>query len=159
VQRLSPKAGAAPIDIWTGVWKTRFIAAGQVLDFQEVQLEAAVQNYFNGILARAKAKKVRSALALAFIAACAIRGGVGSQLEKLFYRVAAAMDLPLPFVSSADERRCFDTIADTPLPAPPAHTTFIHGVKVNRDEIRRARLLRADELGFLAEDLYDLSTY
>jgi len=158
VQPIPSTPGAAPIDIWTGKWKDRFILAGQCLEFQEVQLELAVSNYFNHILPRAKENKVRSALSLAFLAACAVRGGAESQLTQLFYKVAVAMKIALPFKTSDDERRCLDAIADTPVPKG-QHTTSVAGLTTNVDEIRRARLLRNDELGFLHEDLYDISTY
>jgi hypothetical protein len=159
VQPISPNPDLLPIDIWTGIWKERFIKAGQCVEFQEVQLELAVTNYFNKILIRAQKYKVRSALSLAFISACAIRGGANSRLATLFYEVADAMKISLPFSNSDDERRCIDQIADTPMPPKGQHTTKILGIVVNIDEIRRARLLRKDELGFLKEDFYDTSTY
>lgn len=158
VQPIPPLQGAPAIDIWTGAWKERFLKAGQAADFQEAQIELAVSNYFNRILPRAKANKVRSALSLAFIAACAVRGGPTSKLSRLFYEVASAIGLSLPFTNSDDERKCLNKIADTPIPSG-RHTTTISGVTVDIDEIRRAKLLRKDELGFLAEDLYDTDTY
>jgi len=158
VRPIPPAPGAAAMDIWTGKWKDRFILAGQCLEFQEVQLELAISNYFNYILPRAKDNKVRSALSLAFIAACAVRGGAESELSKLFYKIAVATNISLPFKTSDDERRCLDKIADTPIPKG-QHITSVAGVTMNVDEIRRARLLRNDELGFLHEDLYDISTY
>lgn len=151
VQPIPASTGAAPTDLWTGIWRERFIAAGSVLDFQEAQLEFAVANFFDPILPLAKTNKVRSALALGFVAACAIRGGPGSKLSRLLYRVAAAKNIPLPFQSSEDERKCIDAIAE-------ANGT-IGDIHVDADETRRAKLLIKDELGFLSEDLYDLSTY
>ena len=159
VQPIPPKVGAAPIDIWKGSWKDRFLLAGQVFDFQDVQLESAVKNYFDPILPKAKVNKVRAALSLAFIGACAIRGGPSSNLSKLFYRIAAAMEIALPFTSAENEKRCLDKIADCPLPPHPQETTVLLGITVHKDEIRRAKLLRNDQLGFLTEDLYDISTY
>lgn len=159
VQPLAPRAGAAPLDLWKGVWMERFKAAGNVLDFQEAQLEGAVSEYFDKILPRAKVNKVRSAISLGFIAACAIRGGQNSLLSRLFYRMALAIGITLPFTNSEDEKRCFDRIADTPLPPSNVSAVSIAGIMVSRIEIHRAKKLREDELGFLAEDLYDITTY
>jgi hypothetical protein len=127
------------------------LEAGEVTDFQEAQLDLAVERYFNPILPLAKKNKVRSALALAFIAACTIRGGVNSQLSTLFYRVAKALDIYLPFTNMDDERLCIENIAKA--------KGSISGEEIDKDESRRARRLLDDELGFLTEDLYDLSTY
>ena len=95
---------------------------------------------------------VRSALALAVIAAGSVRGGPGSRQEKLIYFVAKEIGVPLPFESSEDERKCIDAIA-----------TAKHGeigtIQFSELETHRAQLLINDELGFLAEDLYDVSTY
>ena len=54
VQPIASTKGAVATDIWTGVWKARFLAAGNVVDFQEAQLEEAVEKYMNPILRRAK---------------------------------------------------------------------------------------------------------
>lgn len=151
VQPIPPAKGEAAIDIWTGVWRERFIAAGKVADFQEVQLDMAVNNYMDPILAKAKENKIRSALALAFVTACSIRGGPGNDLANLIYAVAGNLGVDVPFMSSEDERKCLDAI--------------VHGkghigtLRYDIDESRRAALLMKDELGFLAEDLYDTSTY
>jgi LysM repeat protein len=154
VQPIPAVSGGPALDIWEGEWTGRFRTAGQFIDFQEVQLEFAVSEYFNHILPMAKEKKVRSAMALGLIAACTIRGGVGSDLSRLFYKVAAELHITLPFANSDDEKTCFDAIA-----AAPAHHHMVGAVAVPDDESRRARLLRDDEIGFLTEDLYDISTY
>ncbi len=154
VQPIPAVRGGPAIDIWEGEWKGRFLAAGQIIDFQEAQLEFAVSEYFNHILPLAKENKVRSAMALGLIAACAIRGGVGSGLSKLFYKVAEELHIALPFDNSDDEKTCFDAIA-----AASIQRNRVGAVRVPEDESRRARLLRNDEIGFLTEDLYDISTY
>jgi len=151
VQPLAPQKGSKPIDIWTGAWKERFLAAGDITKFQEAQLELAVERYFNSILPLAKRYNIRSALALAFIAACAVRGGVGSKLSRLYYQVALSLGIQLPITDHENERKCIESIAS-------AHGS-VNGVKVAEDESRRAALLIKDELGFLTEDLYDTSTY
>jgi LysM repeat protein len=151
VQPLAPQKGSKPIDIWTGVWKDRFLAAGDVTKFQEAQLDLAVDRYFDSILPRAKRHNIRSALALAFIAACTVRGGVGSKLSRLYYQVALSLGMSLPITDHENERKCVEKIAA-------AHGS-VNGVKIAEDESRRAALLIKDELGFLAEDLYDTSTY
>jgi hypothetical protein len=114
-------------------------------------LDLAVEVYFDSILPLAKKNKVRSALGLAFVAACNIRGGVGSELSRLPYRVATEIGVDVPFRTSEDERKCLDAIA--------AANGNVGGVAVEHDESRRAKLLIKDELGFLVEDLYDISTY
>lgn len=151
VQPIAPAVGAIAIDIWTGVWKTRFLEAGKVVDFQEAQLEEAVEKYMNPILLRAKQNKVRSALGLAFITACSVRGNPNSVLADLFYSVARKLGIGLPFATSEDELKCLEAIAKG--------NGQIDAWKFDEDESRRAALLMKDELGFLAEDLYDVSTY
>ncbi len=159
VQKLSPSHGAPAIDIWEGVWKDRFLAAGYILDFQECQLDYAVDEYFNKILRNAKRANVRSALGLAFIAACAVRGGPHSALSRLFYRIAECGGISLPFSSSLQEKACIEKIATAVCPRGQNTCEIYPGVIVADEEIRRASLLLKDELGFLAEDLYDTSTY
>jgi LysM repeat protein len=154
VQPIPAVSGGPALDIWKGEWQARFLAAGKVIDFQEAQLEFAVSEYFNHILPSAKKHKVRSAMALGLIAACTIRGGVGSGLSSLFYNVAKELKIALPFANSDDEKTCFDAIA-----AASTHHNKVGDVDVPEDESRRARLLRNDEIGFLTEDLYDISTY
>ena len=156
VQPIPPAKGGAAIDIWTGVWRERFLAAGKVVDFQEVQLDEAVEKYMNPILSRAHKNKVRSALGLAFVTACAIRGGVGSRFEKLIYKVAEELRINLPFESSEDERKCVDEVAHARVDGMHA---YIGTFKFYAEESKRAKLLIKDELGFLAEDLYDTSSY
>lgn len=151
VQPIPPSEGAAPIDIWTGAWKQRFLEAGNELDFQEVQLEFGVKNYLDPILPLARKHNVRSALGLAFVTACAVRGGLGSSLKNLLLDVAKELNMTLPFKNSDDEARCVKAIADS--------AGKIGKVEFDSDEAKRAKRLMSDELGFLAEDLYDLSTY
>jgi hypothetical protein len=151
VQPIPVAKGAPATDIWTGEWKQRFLDAGEIVDFQEAQLDLAVEVYFDSILPLAKKNKVRSALGLAFVAACNIRGGVGSELSRLFYRVATEIGVDVPFRTSEDERKCLNAIA--------AANGNVGGIAVEHDESRQAKLLIKDDLGFLVEDLYDISNY
>jgi hypothetical protein len=151
VQPIPATEGGAPIDIWTGVWKQRFLEAGSELDFQEIQLKFGVENYLDPILSLARRNNVRSALGLAFVTACTVRGGVGSDLKNLLFEVAKELNITLPFKTSDDEARCVKAIADS--------SGRIGRVEFDPDEAKRAKRLISDELGFLAEDLYDLSTY
>lgn len=151
VQPISAKKGDLPSDIWTGLWKQRFLDAGKEIDFQDTQLEVAVERYLDPILSIAKQNGVRSALGIAFIVACSIRGGPNSQLPKLLFRVAEEIGIHTPFENSERERECIQKLADS--------KGSIGKLHFDQDESRRAKLLLADELGFLAEDLYDLSTY
>lgn len=151
VQPIPASRGASPSDIWTGPWRSRFLEAGNVTEFQEVQLELAVDDYVLPILPLAKKNKVRSALGLAFVIACSVRGGAHSDLTKLLYMVAEELRITLPFDNSEDERKCVEAIAKA--------KGKIGAIAIAEDETRRAKLLIQDELGFLAEDLYDLSSY
>ena len=151
VQPIPATEGGTPVDIWTGVWKQRFLDAGSELDFQEIQLKFGVENYLDPILSLARNNNVRSALGLAFITACAVRGGLGSDLKNLLFEVAKELNITLPFKTSDDETRCVKAIADS--------SGRIGKVEFDADEAKRAKRLMGDELGFLAEDLYDLSTY
>lgn len=151
VQPIPPTEGDTPTDIWTGVWKQRFLEAGNELDFQEVQLKFGVENYLDPILPLARKNNVRSALGLAFVTACAVRGGLGSDLKNLLFNVAKELNIGLPFKNSDDETRCVKAIADS--------NGKIGKIEFDPDEAKRAKRLISDELGFLAEDLYDLSTY
>ena len=154
VQPIPPTKGEAAIDIWTSVWRERFIAAGKVADFQEVQLDMAVNNYMTPILAKAKKNKIRSALALAFVTACSVRWGQGR--ADLIYNVVEELGIGLPLVSSEDERKCIDAIAHAKTDE---KYGYIGNLRFDKLEAHRAKLLIKDELGFLAEDLYDVSTY
>ena len=147
VQPIPPAKGQAAIDIWEGVWRDRFLEAGSVVDFQEAQLEEAVEKYMNPILSLVKKNKVRSALTIAFITACSIRGAD----RNLIMKVADKLGISLPFVSSADEYKCIDAILKG--------KGHVGSLKFDLDESRRAGLLKNDELGFLTEDLYDVSSY
>lgn len=151
VQPISPKPGEPAIDIWQGGWRKRFLDAGNEVEFQEVQLECAVDMFMDPILPLAKKYKVRSAMALAFISACSVRGNPHSELPHLLFKVAKELGVALPFDNSEDELKCVKAIADS--------KGKIGKVGFEKDEVRRAKLLLEDELGFLAEDLYDLSTY
>lgn len=151
VQPIPANVNDVPTDIWTGTWKQRFLEAGNELDFQEAQLDCAVEMFFNPIIGLAKKNKVRSALGLAFVTACAVRGGPKSKLATLMYRVAGELGVALPFENSDDEARCVKAVADS--------DGKIGKVKFHKEESKRAQLLLEDKLGFLAEDLYDLSTY
>ena len=156
VQPLIPNKGEPALDIWKGVWKERFLAAAKVPAFQEVQLEVAVENYFNETLPLAKDLKVRSALALAFLVACKVRGADMDILGK----TARVLGVNRPFTSGADERKCMEAIAKATIDGKEAKVgTFTNSFTFNIDERRRAEKLFKDELGFLAEDLYDLTTY
>lgn len=151
VQPIKANANEKPTDIWTGTWKQRFLDAGQVTDFQEVQIAAAVRDYMNPILKRAKENNVRSALALAFITACSVRGGPNSALAKLFYTVGKELGVSFPIKKPSDEEKIILTISGS--------NGKIGSLQFDADDARRAKELRKDELGFLAEDFYDTSTY
>ena len=155
VQPLVPKQGEPAIDIWTGVWKERFLAAGKVAVFQEVQLDNAVENYLNKVLPDAKKYKIRSALALAFMTACQVRGINRLLLNKVADELGINYT---PYENSADERKCVEEIAKATISSDNKDAK-IGGFKFKADEARRARILVKDDLQFLAEDHYDPTTY
>ena len=152
VHPLIPKQGEPAIDIWKGVWKERFLEAGKVAAFQEVQLDMAVKNYLNKVLSLAKEMKVRSALALAFLTACKVRGAE----MKLLNDVADDLGIKVPFKTNADERKCIEAIAKA---TGDAKKVKIGKVQFSAHEAHRAKLLVKDDLRFLVDDYYDLSTY
>lgn len=151
VQPLSPQDGMKAIDIWQGVWRERFLLAGKETDFQEAQIEYAVSRYFKPVVEPARKNNVRSALALAFIAACSVRG---ASIQTLF-SVAKEIGVGLPFKGGDDERKCVEAIAN----AKGDKYAKIKGYELSADECRRAKKLISDELGFLSDDLYDIETY
>ena len=61
-----------------------------------------------------------------------------------------------PFKSSKDEKDCVEAIAMATASGDMVKTGK---VKFDPDEARRAKKLMQDDLSFLAEDHYDVSTY
>lgn len=150
-----PKQGEPAIDIWEGVWKERFLAAGKVAVFQEVQLDNAIENYLNKVLPDAKKYKIRSALALAFMTACQVRGINRLLLNKVADELGINYT---PYENSADERKSVEEIAKATISSDKKDAK-IGGFKFKADEARRARILAKDDLQFLAEDHYDPTIY
>ena len=155
VHPLVPKQGEPAIDIWKGVWKERFLEAGKVAVFQEVQLDVAVEKYMDKILPDAKEMKIRSALSLAFLTACRVRGVDIELLNDVADELGVHNS---PFSTSADERKCIEEIAKATITSDKKDAK-IGGFKFKADEARRAKILVKDDLQFLAEDHYDPSTY
>lgn len=136
-------------DIWAGEWKKRFVAAGQVIEFQEAQLELAVEQYLNRAITYCATQNIRSALGIAYVGACVIRGAP----KQIITEAAQSLGLTTPFESSADERKAIEAIATKQFTRRP------NGKSIQAEEFTRAARLLKDELGFLAEDLYAVSTY
>lgn len=155
VQKLIPKSGETAIDIWEGVWKERFLAAGKVAVFQKVQLDNAVENYLDKVLPDAKKYKIRSALALAFLTACKVRGVKTTLLNETATELGISNK---PFETSNNERKCVEAIAKATISSDKKDAK-IGSFKFKADEARRAKILVQDDLHFLAEDHYDISTY
>lgn len=151
VQPIATTLGGPKQDLWEGVWKQRFKDAGNVDAFQEAELDFAVEGYMNPVLALCKQKNVRSALGIAFITACAVRGAN----KQVLMMAAKVCGLAVPFTSGSDEKVALEYIAKLD----PAHPNSIGGIAVQKDEIVRARVILKDETGFLAEDHYDPDTY
>lgn len=158
VQPIKATPAESPSDIWTGTWKQRFLDAGQVTDFQEVQIAAAVKNYMNPMLAMAKKNNIRSTMGLAFLVACSVRWGAHTNPgTKLLFNAAKELGLDVPFKNSADEITAVKAIAGAK--ALDKKKNHIGNVEMEKLESHRATALLKDELGFLAEDLYDTNTY
>lgn len=182
VQKIPYVVGYPAIDLWEdykekpylpgGKDKAAFVgylsafkAAGDVPAFQDAQIELAVEDYMNPALAECSKWNIRSAIGLAFVVACAVRGGTGSQLQGLLMRVAAAKLKVKSFESSAQERECVKAIADakettlTDAKGRKRKACEVSGVEFHHDEARRAALILKDEYDFLREDFYDPKTY
>ena len=180
VQRIAYVAGYPAIDLWEDYqerpklgdgladhrgYLAAFKAAGDVPAFQDVQIELAVEDYMNPVLAHCSQWNIRSGIGLAFVVACSVRGGAGSKLSHLLSRVATAkLKLNEKFDSSKQERECVQAIANAaPVSVLKHGRTVTHhevdGVAFDLDEKRRAALLLKDEYHFLKEDLYDTGTY
>jgi hypothetical protein len=134
-----------------------FKAAGDVPVFQDVQIDLAVEDYMNPCLAHCKEWNIRSAIGLAFVVACSVRGGAGGALSKLLSRIAKAKLGITRFDSSTQERECLDAIAAKA--DAKAAKVEVAGIEFDRDEARRAKLILKDEYHFLKEDLYDTGTF
>jgi LysM repeat protein len=173
VQPIPYVPGYPPLDLWQDYktlpklssgdnaaylgYKAAFKAAGEVPAFQDVQIELAVEDFMNPVLAHCRELNVRSAAGLAFVTACAVRGGPGSSLVRLYAKVAAARLDIKRFDSAQQERACLQAIAA--LADVKSTQVDVAGVRFERDEARRARLLLADHYHFLKEELYDPQTY
>ncbi|MCA8023115.1 lysozyme family protein [Burkholderia metallica] len=151
VQPIATNIGGPKQDLWEGAWKQRFVNAGKIDAFQEAQLEFAVEGYMNPALKFCKDNNIRSALGIAFVAACAIRGAPKS----LIAGSAAALGLTTPFSDGDGEKKAVQHIANLNV----KNKNLIGGKTVQREEITRAKKLLKDETGFLAEDLYWTETY
>ncbi|MGG1943820.1 hypothetical protein AB1286_03305 [Trinickia sp. NRRL B-1857] len=156
VQPIAITVGGAKQDLWEGTWAQRFKDAGKVTDFQEAQLEYAVDQYLNPTLSFCKTNNIRSGLALAFAVACRVRG-VNPQL---LVEAAKNKKLKVPFESEADERAAVESISKNEVKS---YQTTVKGkaktVKVAKEESVRAGRLMKDETGFLAEDMYWTDSY
>ncbi|MGN4066822.1 hypothetical protein ACS0Y7_19630 [Burkholderia gladioli] len=151
VQPIAVNINGKKEDLWTGTWKQRFVEAGKVAEFQEAQLELAVEEYMNPALDFCKENNIRSALGIAYVVACVIRGA-----PKNFITLAAAeIGASVPFSDNVDEKSSVEHIAGLDA----KKINKLGGKLVQRDEIIRAKKLLKDETGFLAEDLYWVGTY
>lgn len=151
VQPIAVNIGGEKKDLWVGEWKQRFQNSGDVDDFQEAELEFAVEGFMNPALPYMKQNNIRSGLGLAFVTACAVRGAN----KGILGAAATHLGQPVPFQGAAQERRALQLVADLN----ENHANNFQGIAVQKDEIIRARKLLVDETGFLIEDLYDTDTY
>jgi hypothetical protein len=151
VQPIATVLGGPRQDLWLGAWKQRFIDAGKIDSFQEAELEFAVEGFMNPALKFCKNHNVRSAVGIAYVTACAIRGAK----KELITGAASELGVKTPFSDNADERKAVEYIAELN----PKAANKIGDILVQKDEIIRAKTLLKDETGFLAEDLYWTDTY
>jgi len=74
----------AGVDIWKSPWTDRFIEAGNVPEFQKIQLELAVEIYFDPMITLiARPFNIRSETGLAILADRCVQYGVSGALHKL----------------------------------------------------------------------------
>lgn len=175
VQKIPYVVGYPAIDLWedykekptlpmTGKpaafvgYLSAFKAAGDVPAFQDAQIELAVEDYMNPMLAHCRKWNIRSAVGLAYVVACSVRGGAGSDLAELFTQVAAARLNIERFDSAQQELECLQAIANAQAQKGSQHCE-VAGVSFDADEARRAKLVLKDEYHFLKEDMYDTQTY
>ena len=105
----------------------------------------------NPALKFCETNNIRSALGIAFVTACAIRGAK----KQLLTAAATANGSKVPFTDGDDEKSALEYISKLDI----KKVNSIGGLSVQRDEIVRAKTLLKDETGFLAEDLYYTATY
>ena len=108
IQPIATVVGGTKQDLWEGVWKQRFIDAGKVDAFQEVELEFAVEGYMNSALKFCKNHNIRSALGIAYVTACAIRGA----RKDIITGAATNLGLKTPFTDNGDEKKAVQHIAE-----------------------------------------------
>ena len=160
VQKIPIKVGGPALDLWDRDWLEAFQAAGDVTDFQDVQLDFAVEGFLNPILSHCRENRIRSAKGLAFVTACRVRG----VSRDLLIKVAQGLGYTVPFKQTADEFMALNVIATAE-----EETVIRNGKSVKRAkaggvffdllEKHRASILKKDEFRFLAEDFYDPDSF
>lgn len=160
VQKIPFKVGSPPLDLWDDDWLRAFSQAGRVEDFQDVQLDFAVEGFLNPILSHCRENRIRSAKGLAFVTACRVRGAN----RDLLIKVAQGLGYTVPFKQTADEFMTLNAIATAE-----EETVVRNGKSVKRAkagdvsfdllEKHRAAILKKDEFRFLAEDFYDPDSF
>lgn len=160
VQKIPIKVGGPALDLWDKDWLEAFQAAGDVTDFQDVQLDFAVEGFLNPILSHCRENRIRSAKGLAFVTACRVRGAS----RDLLIKVAQGLGYTVPFKQTADEFMTLNAIATAE-----EETVVRNGKNVKRAkaggvsfdllEKHRAGILKKDEFRFLAEDFYDPDSF
>ena len=160
VQKIPFEVGGPALDLWDDDWLRAFSQAGRVEDFQDVQLDFAVEGFLNPILSHCRENRIRSAKGLAFVTACRVRG----VSRDLLIKVAQGLGYTVPFKQTADEFMVLNAIATAE-----EETVIRNGKSVKRAkaggvsfdllEKHRAGILKKDEFRFLAEDFYDPDSF
>jgi len=158
VQPIPVVKGGKPVDIWEGEWSKRFTAAGNIPDFQDAELQYAVEGYLNNTLPFCKRNNIRSGLGLTYVTACYVRGPGNMNI---ITHAAKAIGVSVPFVHTDDERKAVHYIGTRN-----KNGATIAGKKVQGLDIIRAKDLASDNSGLIlpadglaAEDHYSTATY
>jgi LysM repeat protein len=154
VHKIPYRPGERPEDIWCGNWAIALTEIGRIPKFQDIQLEQAVDSYFNKALPHCKENNIRTAKALAFVGACRVRGAK----ESTFIQIGKCLGFCIPFERNTKELELLKAIADCYKSTTKGPIT-LGGVRFDADEARRAGLLLRNEFNFLDEDYYDTDSY
>lgn len=155
VQPIPYNIGGPADDLWGKNWMPRFQAAGDIIAFQDAQLDFGVDDFLNKILPICKKNNIRTGKGIAFVTACAVRSG-NPEYHKLFVRIALELGYSLPFNKTADELTVLSAISKS---ATKTNQPKIGSITFDPIEVTRATTILKNEFKFLSEDFYDPETY
>jgi hypothetical protein len=149
VQPVAVSLGREKKDIWEEPWLGRFKQAGLDDEFQELQLEYAVEHYLDHpeVYPFCVEAQIQTALGLALVVDRAVQAGT-RLAEKTIRKIARQASIAIPFSGPAQERRLADYIVSHP-----------GSGAISADHARRVKLLLDDPYRLLTVPLYDWDTY